>query len=124
MLTAIVVVIMYLPRRKSGARPVGAGNDGGSSSQLHTAAEAPAWSTHATEAVFDDCFRLAFGVARFDYQIIGEHAAVLERVHASASVAVHQREYFPRRPMLLPRLLQTLNDTESASGTTPRTSHA
>lgn len=72
-----------------------------------------AYSTDATEAVAADCFKLAFGVARFDYIIIGEHAAVLERVNAMAAQSVHQREYFPRRPMLLPKLLQALNDSES-----------
>src|SRR4029079_15930293 len=30
---------------------------------------------------------------------------------------VHQREYFPRRPMLLPKLLQALNDTETSRRT-------
>jgi len=48
--------------------------------------------------------------ARFDYEILGEHAAVLDRVTESAEQSVHQREYFPRRPMLLPKLLQALND--------------
>ena len=31
----------------------------------------------------------------------------------NAAAAVHQREYFPRRPMLLPKLVQALNDDES-----------
>jgi HD-like signal output (HDOD) protein len=56
-------------------------------------------------------------VKSFDYQILGEHAAVMDRVTESAEQSVHQREYFPRRPMLLPRLLQALNDTESSRRT-------
>jgi HD-like signal output (HDOD) protein len=81
------------------------GNDAASSDS--------AYSTDATEAVAADCYKLAFGVGRFDYNIIGEHAAVLERVNATAAQSVHQREYFPRRPMLLPKLLQALNDSAS-----------
>ena len=53
----------------------------------------------------------------FDYQILGEHAAVMDRVSESAEQSVHQRDYFPRRPMLLPKLLQALNDTESTRRT-------
>ena len=73
----------------------------------------PSYATETTEAVAAECYKLAFGVARFDYQITGDHAAVLERVDEAAHDAVHHHEYFPRRPMLLPKLLQTLNDSES-----------
>ncbi len=76
--------------------------------------EPPPYSSEIIEALFDESFKLAFGVARFDYQIMGEHATVLERVDETAERSVHQREYFPRRPMLLPKLLQTLNDAESS----------
>src|SRR3712207_388326 len=54
------------------------------------ASGAAAHSTEATQAVFDECLKLAFGVPRFDYNIIGDHAAVLDRVHASADESVHQ----------------------------------
>lgn len=87
--------------------PSAAAEENGASTE-----DAP-YSTEATEAVLADCLKLAFGVARFDYNIIGEHAAVLERVSVTAAQSVHQREYFPRRPMLLPKLLQALNDSES-----------
>ena len=42
---------------------------------------------------------------------------MLDRVSESAEQSVHQREYFPRRPMLLPKLLQALNDTETSRRT-------
>lgn len=71
------------------------------------------FETEATVAVFDECFKLAFGVQHFDYNITGQHAAVLAKVNENAAAAVHQREYFPRRPMLLPRLMQVLNDDDS-----------
>jgi HD-like signal output (HDOD) protein len=75
--------------------------------------EQPAHATEATATVFDECFKLAFGVQRFDYQIAGQHADVLAKVDENAAASVHQREYFPRRPMLLPRLMQVLNDDDS-----------
>lgn len=75
--------------------------------------EQPPFETEASVAVFDECFKLAFGVQRFDYNITGQHAAVLAKVNENAAAAVHQREYFPRRPMLLPRLMQVLNDDDS-----------
>ena len=77
------------------------------------AAESLPYSTEATEKVLSDCFRLAFDVVHFDYQIAGEHAAVLKSVADSIEASVHQRDYFPRRPMLLPKLMQALNDSES-----------
>jgi HD-like signal output (HDOD) protein len=38
---------------------------------------------------------------------------VLARINQNAAESVHQREYFPRRPMLLPRLMRVLNDDDS-----------
>jgi HD-like signal output (HDOD) protein len=75
------------------------------------------YSTDAIQAAQDECYKIAFGVKTFDYQIFGEHAAVMERIRASAAQSIHQRDYFPRRPMLLPRLMQALNDTESTRRT-------
>lgn len=79
-------------------------------------ADAP-YTTDAIQAAQDDCYKIAFGVKSFDYQILGEHAAVLDRVAESAAQSVHQRDYFPRRPMQLPKLMQALNDTESTRST-------
>lgn len=71
------------------------------------------FQTDATATVFDECFKIAFGVQRFDYEITGQHAAVLAKVNENAAASVHQKEYFPRRPMLLPRLMRVLNDDDS-----------
>lgn len=73
----------------------------------------PPFETEATASLFADCFKLAFSTQDFDYDIRGSHAAVLAKVNDDAAAAVHQRDYFPRRPMLLPRLLQVLNDDDS-----------
>ena len=71
------------------------------------------YSSEATEEVEAQYFQLAFGVARFDYRIFEDHARVIELVEKALGEAAEQREYFPRRPLLLPKLLQALNDTES-----------
>jgi HD-like signal output (HDOD) protein len=71
------------------------------------------YSTEATDNVAAECLKVAFGVGRIDYQIMGEHAEVLTKVGESLQESVHQRDYFPRRPMQLPKLLQAINDTDS-----------
>lgn len=76
-------------------------------------AAGPPFETEATASLFADCFKLAFSTQDFDYDITGPHAKVLAEVEENAADAVHHRDYFPRRPMLLPRLLQVLNDDES-----------
>jgi HD-like signal output (HDOD) protein len=63
--------------------------------------------------VRDECFKLAFGVRRFDYLILGEHAEVVARVAQTLNATLQQQHYFPRRPLLLPRLLQLLQDSDS-----------
>lgn len=75
--------------------------------------EGPPFETEATASLFADCFKLAFSAQDFDYDITGQHAAVLAKVNDNAAAAVHQRDYFPRRPMLLPKLMQALNDDDS-----------
>lgn len=75
--------------------------------------EGPPFETEATASLFADCFKLAFSSQELDFDITGQHAAVLASVNDNAAAAVHQRDYFPRRPMLLPKLVQVLNDDES-----------
>lgn len=76
-------------------------------------ADAVPFSTEATRYVAAECFGLAFNVAWFDYQITGKHAEVLDKVGQSLDESVHERDYFPRRPLMLPKLLQAINDSES-----------
>lgn len=75
--------------------------------------EGPPFETEATSSACAECYKLAFSVPGFDYAVSDQHAEVLEKVIHNAAAAVHQREYFPRRPMLLPKLMQALNDDES-----------
>jgi len=72
-----------------------------------------AFATDATEEATGQVLKLAFGVSRFDYQIFEEHAAVLDMVDKALGEAVETNQYFPRRPLLLPKLLQALNDSDS-----------
>lgn len=71
------------------------------------------YSTEPIETAIASFHALAFGVEDVVDEIPPEHAAVLERIEASIDAAVHQPEYFPRRPMLLPRLLRAINDNDS-----------
>ena len=59
-------------------------------------------------------YRRAFGATNFNYSILGEHRAVLERVRRELPAAAARREYFPRKPMIVPRLLSALKNSDSA----------
>lgn len=77
-----VAVLVYRRRRH------------GDASELSAAAQAPPsetatapnvvvdapYSTDAIQSAQDECYKLAFGVKSFDYEILGEHAAVLDRI--------------------------------------------
>lgn len=122
-IAAGVAVLVYRRRKESSADQTSVSAD---SAPTEAPTESPApqnvvtdapYSTDAVQAVQDECYKIAFGVKGFDYQILGEHAAVMDRVSEGVEQSVHQRDYFPRRPMLLPRLLQALNDSESTRRT-------
>jgi HD-like signal output (HDOD) protein len=71
------------------------------------------FETPDIENVMQECYRLAFGLPVLNLASIPDHAEVLDAVVKSLDESVHERDYFPRRPMLLPKLLQTLNDDQS-----------
>src|SRR5690606_21878994 len=96
------------PRSKSGEREV----PPRPASAAKAATPPVSYTTESIEATHAGVYKLAFGVTHADYQIRDEHAEVLVRIRAALEQSVHQREYFPRRPMLLPRLMQALNDPE------------
>lgn len=80
---------------------------------LRASGSPPAYATEASAAIVEQCYKLAFSASRIDYHILGQHMRVLDAVSESVAETIHQRDYFPRRPLLLPRLLQAINDTES-----------
>lgn len=60
-----------------------------------------------------ECLKLAFGIARSEEAITGRHARVLANVAAALERSLSERDFFPRRPLHLPKLLKTLNDGEA-----------
>lgn len=94
------------------------GKASGSKPKKQAQAAPVPYSRAAIDAAIADCYRLAFGVTSgdapsSDTHVDDEHGEVLARVGASIDLAVHEPEYFPRRPMLLPKLLRALNDSDS-----------
>lgn len=69
--------------------------------------------TDATRQVEMECFKLSFSVGHVEDRIVGEHKLVLKAVADALEESVNERDYFPRRPMQLPKLLQALKDNES-----------
>jgi HD-like signal output (HDOD) protein len=78
-----------------------------------SAAPPPAFTTEALQNMHDECMKFAFGVGRFDYLILGEHATVLEHMERKLGMELLDHRYLPRRPLLLPKLLQALQDDET-----------
>lgn len=114
--TVGVLLWLYRPGRLSSVRnrDASANVDGSHANGQATDAVPPQipYATEAIDGFGAEELKLAFGVNRFDYQIRDEHASVLSRIDEAADESVHQRDYFPRRPMLLPKLMQALNDPE------------
>ncbi len=71
------------------------------------------YTTPAIDEVRDECLKLAFGVQRFDYVLLDEHSKVFETASSRLQTFTPAQDYFPRRPMLLPKLLQALNSEDS-----------
>ena len=71
------------------------------------------FETPELQNVANECYRLAFALPKLNPGLVADHAAVIDAVVKSLDESVHERDYFPRRPMLLPKLLQTLNDDQS-----------
>ncbi|MBK7249553.1 MAG: HDOD domain-containing protein [Gammaproteobacteria bacterium] len=58
--------------------------------------------------------RLTFPDADFARPVSGLHAEVIRLAEAALEGAVQQRNYFPRRPLLIPELLAAINDPASS----------
>ena len=107
---------VYVLRRRAHVEPPHIARSPQTVAALTDGAESPTAIAHSTEATHEamgQVLKLAFGVSRFDYQIFADHAVVLDLVENALSNAAEQHEYFPRRPLLLPKLLQALNDEAS-----------
>jgi|SRR5712671_4402084 len=71
------------------------------------------FSTDTIVAAQNSIYKLSFGVARVDYEILGDHRRVLAAIEESVAGAVTQSRYFPRKPALLPKLLRAINTVSS-----------
>ena len=117
---ALAIGGIYAVRRRASERSAAdtpaAPAPGGESAAAEPARVERTDVEEAIESARSECLKLAFGVQRFDYQILGEHALVLQRIGAALDTAVWEPDYFPRRPMLLPKLMRALNDDASTRG--------
>src|SRR5688572_11128498 len=76
-IAAAVAVIVYRRwQRATTDEPAAAATppDSSATSPENPVDDAP-YSTDAIQALQDECYKVAFGVKSFDYQIFGEHAA-------------------------------------------------
>lgn len=106
---------VYLLRRRTRVEPpIVTASASTQAERSETAPTEPIpFATEATTDVAAQVLKLAFSVTRFDYQIFADHAHVIELVDQALGDAAEQLQYFPRRPRMLPKLLQALNDEES-----------
>jgi len=117
---ALLLAAMYLLQRFA--------SSGSGAAEAHTApaqsgaplaaaaasAPSPADGAEADADVETEFYRYAFGASHFDYQILGEHQAVLQEAVASIREVIHRQEYFPRRPLLIPQLLRAMHDEQTS----------
>ncbi len=75
--------------------------------------DGPPFETEATASAYAECYKLAFSVPGFDYAISGGTPRSWPRSTTTPRRQFISVKYFPRRPMLLPKLMQALNDDES-----------
>jgi len=113
LLIAVLAVVLFMVLRKD-RRPaprefesaISAAAQGGSADEIP-------FTTAEIEQAVNECYRIAFSLTRFEPPIPDDHVPVLDAISKSLDESVYERDYFPRRPMLLPRLLQAINDDES-----------
>jgi HD-like signal output (HDOD) protein len=109
----LATIAAYALRRRSAGRAYDGQRHAAANENEPSESAAIPYATEATEEISSQCLKLAFGVARIDYQIFDEHVRVLDLVEHALGDAAKKEQYFPRRPLLLPKLLQALNDTDS-----------
>ncbi|MEP6546371.1 MAG: HDOD domain-containing protein [Gammaproteobacteria bacterium] len=68
----------------------------------------------ASDLVTQRLWRLAFGVPTQPAPVEKAHVRVRELINAVLQVDTLDAKYFPRRPALLPQLLQAVNDPDTA----------
>ena len=69
----------------------------------------------ASDAMAERLWRLAFGTPSVAPPLVRAHARVRDLIHAVLQVDELDPNYFPRRPTLMPQLMQAVNDPATAS---------
>lgn len=73
------------------------------------------FASEATTEVYENFYQMLFGLNRHVRgEIVGDHQRVLERAQARISSLPNQRQYFPRRPMIIPKLIRAVNNEDSS----------
>ena len=111
LIAVLAFVLVKVLRRENDPVPIAVGPE--TSVEALPVDDSIPFRTDETEQASLECYRLAFGQTTLQAQIPADHAPVLDAVGKSLDESVHERDYFPRRPMLLPRLLQAINDDQS-----------
>lgn len=115
LLMLLVVASRYRSARRSRAStpPLApAANAAGTASGGSTAVIP--YADPALEVMTLELYRRAFGTTNFNYAVLGEHQGVMSAVRSAIGDAVTQREYFPRKPLIVPRLLAAMRSNDSA----------
>jgi HD-like signal output (HDOD) protein len=121
-LLAVIVAVMLLALLSRARRRMRRGGDRSSPAvpRVSPAAIDPGephpvpFSDQMMETMTLEVYRRAFGTTNFNYALLGEHRMVMESVRAAVPQATTRREYFPRRPQIIPRLLSALKNDESS----------
>src|SRR6202789_3702374 len=69
----------------------------------------------ASDAMAERLWRLAFGTPSVAPPLVRAHARVRDLIHAVLQVDELDPNYFPRRPTLMPQLMQAVDDPSTAS---------
>jgi HD-like signal output (HDOD) protein len=121
---ALIAGLSYMQwrRRRPGARQEETGKsaasgaatgDSAAGADAHDNGDIP-FADEATARITRDLYELAFGTFTPETGVSGDHAAVLKAVRDSMGDAITDRQYFPRKPTVIPQLLKAVKSNEGA----------
>jgi HD-like signal output (HDOD) protein len=118
LVAASIGVGVWLWRRAAAlpASPSARATDAAASSRRDASTKPPTTAPGPTDDVFAQFYELAFGLPQRPPSTEPEHLAVAAAVRELLTEPPLKPEYAPRRPLLLPKLLQATND----AATSPR----
>ena len=122
-LAAAGLVLWYRQRHRSGAGH-GSGTGGSRANAARAANTALAGTAAADDLPYDDAttveinsrlYELAFGPLNDGATLHSDHLLILKQVREAIGGAIGDRQYFPRRPMVIPQLLQATKHQEGST---------